>query len=373
MALWAVLGLMTAAAMMAVLWPLSRRPAVAGLLDLDTRFYRDQIAEIDRDLERGLISRAEAESAKAEAGRRLLRANASAAAAADGVAEPALRRRRAASALALSTVPLLALAVYGAYGSPHLPGLPLSARLQADPGRVDVAAAVARIEAHLTQNPQDGRGWEVVAPVYLRSGRIEDGVRAYEAALRLLGDTAPRLAAYGEAIVSARDGLVVTEARAAFEQALKLDPADPKARFYLAEAAEQDGDVEAARRHFADLVAASPAGAPWLPLVKERLARLKGTGPGPALAAAPAQEREAAIRGMVEGLAARLESSGGTVEDWARLVRSYAVLGEPDQARSALGKARQALASSTDAAGRLQSIAQELKLEPTRDAQARTP
>src|SRR5215218_7525583 len=160
MMIWTVFALMTGVAVMVVLWPLSRRP-VADEGGPDAQFYREQIVEIERDRARGLLSPAEAETARIEAGRRLLRAvPAEHAVASDMVGEPALRRRRAASAVALSAVPLLALAIYGAYGSPSLPSQPRVARLQTDPQALDMASAVARVEAHLAQHPEDGRGWE---------------------------------------------------------------------------------------------------------------------------------------------------------------------------------------------------------------------
>ncbi|HEX8167767.1 MAG TPA: c-type cytochrome biogenesis protein CcmI [Beijerinckiaceae bacterium] len=352
MAIWVIFALMTGAAVLAVLWPLSRAPARAADERVETKFYRDQIAEIARDEERGLLSPAEAEAARTEAGRRLLRATAAAPpSSGDAMGEPALRRRRAVSAIALSVVPLLALAIYGAYGSPQLPSQPLAARLEAEPQRVDVAAAVQRIEAHLAAHPDDGRGWEVVAPVYLRVGRFDDAARAYRSAIRLLGETAARLTAFGEALVGAQDGVVSADARAALEKALALEPANPKASFYLAQAAEQDGDPGKARGYYAGLIARSPPDAPWLPLVRERMAKL------------PAPDREAAIRGMVEGLAARLEAGGGSADEWSRLVRSYAVLGEREKAILALDKARRAVAESTPQRDSLDALARELRLD----------
>jgi cytochrome c-type biogenesis protein CcmH len=362
MAIWMIFALMAGAALMAVLWPLSRRPPTADSPDQDTRFYNDQLAEIERDLGRGLISVAEAEAARTEAARRLLRASQTGAAAADAFGEPALRRRRAASAIALSTVPLLALAIYGAYGSPHLSSQPLGARVQSDPQQLDFASAVARIEAHLAQQPADGRGWEVIAPVYLRSGRIEDAVKAYGNAMRLLGEDASRLSNYGEALVAAGEGVVSVEARQAFDRALQHDPALPKPRFYLARAAEQDGDREAARSHYDAILSSSAADAPWVPLVTESLARLSTEGAAMAVASASADGRRAAIRGMVEGLAQRLAASGGTAEEWGRLVRSYAVLGERDKASATLKSARAALVQDEAGLGRLEALAQELAL-----------
>jgi cytochrome c-type biogenesis protein CcmH len=364
MGIWVVFALMTGAAVLAVLWPLSRVPARPAEERVESQFYRDQIAEIERDAARGLISPAEAEAAKTEAARRLLRATPGSGALADAMGEPALRRRRAVSAIALSVVPLLALALYGAYGSPQLPAQPLSARLEARQQQLDFATAIARVEGHLAANPDDGRGWEVLAPVYLRAGRFEEAAKAYGAAIRLLGESAPRLAAYGEALVSAKDGVVSEEARGAFEKALGLEPATVKASFYLAQAAEQDGDREKARGHYAAIVTRSPPDAPWLPLIRERLAKLPGGEGAAAVASLPAPDREAAIRGMVEGLAARLDANGGSAEEWSRLVRSYAVLGEREKARSTLDKARQAVAASTASRDALDAVARDLRLDP---------
>jgi cytochrome c-type biogenesis protein CcmH len=363
MGIWVLFALMTGAAVVAVLWPLARRPVTVSDDGIDAKFYRDQIAEIERDRGRGLLSPAEADAAKVEAGRRLLRASAIGVPSNEVMGEPALRRRRAASAVALSVVPLLALAVYGAFGSPQLPAQPLSARLKDDPRQLDVAAAVARVEAHLAAHPEDGRGWEVVAPVYLRSGRVDDAAKAYEAAIRLLGESAPRLTNYGEVLVAAKDGIVSIDARKAFERALQIDSSAAKASFYLARAAEQDGDHAKARAHYADILSRAPADAPWTALVRERMASLPAADAAQALVSLPAEDRQTAIRGMVDGLAARLEGGGGTPDEWSRLVRSYAVLGERDKAKSALDKARQALAATGPQAS-LDTLARELRLEP---------
>jgi cytochrome c-type biogenesis protein CcmH len=357
MVIWIILLAMTALAVMAVLWPLSRRYAVARQADPDTLFYREQIAEIERDRERGALLPAEAEAAKAEAGRRLLRATGAQGRDAAALGEPALRRRRAASALALSAVPILALAVYGAYGSPHLLSSPPGPEIREQADRLDLMRAVSQIETHLAQNPQDGRGWEVVAPVYLRMGRVDDAVKAYESAVRYLGPDANRLANYGEALVLAKDGLVSAEAQAAFEQALKLDRGSPKARFYLARAAEQDGQVDKAKAAYADLLSMSPADAPWTSVVRRELARL-----GVAEQGAEPQIGSEDIARMVSGLAGRLEAQGGTAEEWARLMRSYVVLGQRDKAVAAAQRARQALAQDDRAVKAIDTMARELKL-----------
>jgi cytochrome c-type biogenesis protein CcmH len=357
MTIWMLLAAMTGLAVMAVLYPLSRHRTVVEPADPNAQFYRDQIAEIDRDRERGLLTDAEAEAARAEAARRLLRANAVCQDAMAPMGEPALRRRRAVSALALSLVPIMALAVYGAYGSPQLAGLAQlqTARVQPGSDQLDLATALSRIETHLAKEPEDGRGWDVIAPVYLRMGRVDDAVKAYEAALRLLGPEANRLTSYGEAQVFVQGGIVSADARAAFEKALALDPSSPKARFYLARAAEQDGDAARARSGYQSLLASAPADAPWRPVVEEQLARLDGS-------AVPAGAGREQVVGMVEGLAARLDTQGGTGDEWARLVRSYMVLGEPEKAQTALKKARRALEQDQDGLRSIDAMARELKL-----------
>jgi cytochrome c-type biogenesis protein CcmH len=204
-------------------------------------------------------------------------------------------------------------------------------------------------------HPQDGRGWEVVAPVYLRMGRAEDAVRAYQAALRLLGHDADRLTSYGEALVLVNEGIVSAEARKAFETATGLKASTPKARFYLARAAEQDGNRDRAKAEYAEILASSPPDAPWTRLVQEQLARLddpKGEAP-------PSRE---GIITMVEGLAARLYAQGGSAEEWARLMRSYVVLGDSAKAKAAAEKARQALAQDQPGLQRIDAMAHELKL-----------
>ncbi|WP_332681425.1 c-type cytochrome biogenesis protein CcmI [Bosea sp. (in: a-proteobacteria)] len=364
MLIWIIFAVMTGAAVMSVLWPLGRRqPPIFADTAGATSLYRAQVAEIERDLGRRLIGGAEAEAAKAEAARRLLRA-AEVESAPAGDSEPSLRRRRAASAIALSCVPLLALLVYGAYGSPTVPDQPLAARLEASPAGQDFEVALARIEAHLAANPSDGKGWSVLAPVYLRQGRFDDAARAFAAAIRHDGPSAERHAGQGEALTLAAGGVITAAARASLAEAVKLDPANPRARFFLAIGQEQDGNIPVAIAALKALLADAPAGAPWAAAVRDRLRGLETqSDPSAAIAALPEQDRTAAIRGMVEGLAARLAEGGGTLAEWSRLIRSQAVLGERPAALKSLATARERLAAEPDAVTALATLAGELGLQ----------
>jgi cytochrome c-type biogenesis protein CcmH len=360
MLIWVVMALMTGAAVLAVLWPLSAHASPPGDDRDDVRFYEDQLAEIARDAERGAISEADARAARTEAGRRLLRARATAPRMSAATGEPALRRRRAASAFALSVVPLIGLAVYGALGSPNAPARPLSARMSAE-APADLAGALARMEVHLAAQPNDVRGWEVIAPVYLGLGRADDAARAFGTALRLGGEAVERLTGLGEALVATSGGVVSAPAGDAFRRALALDPQSAKARFYLALAVEQDGDAPRAKAAYETLLASAPDGAPWRPVVQARLDALAGR-PTSVEVGRDAVDLAPQIQAMVQGLDDRLRAAGGSEGEWARLVRSYVVLGRPDEARTRLSQARTALAGDPGAGDRLDRLASDLGL-----------
>lgn len=343
MLIWFVFTLVTGAVMLAVLRPLGRK-SVRPIASADARaMYDAQMSDIARDLDRGVIAPADAELARAEVARRLIVASRHADDSVDAVGEATYRRRRAASAIILSTIPLVALSFYGAKGSPHLPAKPLAARLTNDPATMDMAVALTRVENHLQLNPGDGRGWEILAPIYLRTGRYDDAARAYANVAAHLGPTMDRLVDVGEARFLAAGGVVTAEARAAFEEAGRLAPLSPKGRFYLAVAREQAGDKAGAIADLKALMASAPENAGWAPMVADRLAQMEGNPqPSP-------PDRIAAIRGMVDGLDGRLAAQGGTAEEWGRLVRARAVLGDKALAADALARARKALAA--DAAG----------------------
>lgn len=280
MLIWILFAAMTGVMALALLLPLARRRHALPATGEDVAFYRAQLVEIDRDVALGTLPAAEAEAARIEASRRLLRA----AQAQPGMApegEGGLRRRRAASALVLSMVPLMSVAFYGAVGSPHLPDQPLQARLATDPARLDLAAAVARIEAHLLANPDDGRGWDVIAPIYLRMGRYDDAARAFGEGARIHGVSSRRVADRAEALTLAKGGVVPEEARTLFQSVL-AGPAQAeeattraKARYFLALALEQDGDRAAALSAYEALLVDTPADAPWRDRVAERIASLR--------------------------------------------------------------------------------------------------
>ena len=270
----------------------------------------------------------------------------------------------------LIAIPAIAAALYLTLGSPQLPGQPLASRAAAPPQNRSLDTLVAQVEAHLEAKPDDGRGWEVVAPVYLRLGRFEDAVKARRNALRLNGASAEREADLGEALMAAGNGVVTGEAKAAFDRALTHDPKHAKARFFLGVAAHQDGQTEKAAAIWRDMLKDARPDSPWVGAVRAALARVGGAAPpGPSaedVAAAEQmapEDRNAMVRGMVERLAERLKRDGSDVEGWLRLVRAYTVLGDRDRALSAIADARKALGHDGDKLRRLDDLVKELRLE----------
>ena len=140
-----------------------------------------------------------------------------------------------------------------ALANPMLPDEPLASRKVAPQTDGGIEAAVAAVEARLTAKPDDGKGWAVIAPVYMRLERYSDAAHAYAEALRILGEDPMRRAAYGEALVAAAGGVVTDEARQAFDRALAEQPGQPQARYYVALAAEQDGKKADAIRDYQQL------------------------------------------------------------------------------------------------------------------------
>jgi cytochrome c-type biogenesis protein CcmH len=191
--------------------------------------------------------------------------------------------------------------------------------------------------------------------------------------LRLNGATAPREADYAEALVAAANGVVTADANAAFERALKLEPKNVKARYFLGLAAEQDGRSDRAAAIWRDLITEAPAGAPWVDAIRDSLARLEpGAAPtpdpkahvdSPAMAAASPEQRGDMIRDMVQRLADRLRREGGDVGDWQQLIRSYVVLGEREKATAAASEARQALAADAEKVRQINDFSRNLGLD----------
>jgi len=402
MFLWIGFAALTAGVIYFLVRPMMVAEGVAtDAAEAELAVYRDQLKEVDSDLDRGLISSSEAEDARAELGRRLL---ARADVADDGSRDGAENASKAAVSAGINrgiaygtaaVVPLVAVATYIAVGSPGLPARPHAERMNVAASEATVEELIGKIEAELRKNPTDGRGWEVLAPVYMRLQRFGDAANAYAQAIRLLGETPRRLAGFAEANIITNNGVVAEPARMAFERLLKIEPEHVEARFWLAQAREQDGDKEGALERYRAMLETAPKDAPWRGIVEQRVAILTGAEPGPTNAplagiaqgaqtgagettASPPrgpsaadmaaaqdmtqEQRSAFITQMVAGLADRLKKNGKDAEGWKRLIRAYAVLGKKDKAKIALGEAKRNFDGDAPQLAEFDTLAEQLGL-----------
>jgi cytochrome c-type biogenesis protein CcmH len=365
MALWIAFAVLLVAALATIGVPLFARTGPTASTNHDAEVYKDQIGEIDRDARAGLIGTDEAIAARAEISRRLLAVTEAGAGEPDAISS---KRSLAAMVVSLSAVLVTAYVVYGALGVPIMPDFPLAERVNASPAAKQIDELVVQMEKHLVANPEQGRGWEVLAPVYFRLERHDDAVLAYRNTVRILGSSAQRQADLGEAMTAANGGIVSAEAQQAFERALVHDGLAVKPRFFLAMALTQDGEKVAAIAAWENLLRQAKGSDGWARIARAQIAALRqGPGSAGATQAAPklemSDEQRQMIEGMVSGLAERLKESGGSVDEWRRLIRSYVVLGKPSVARDVLASARTAYGQDPAALSKINDMAVRFSLD----------
>jgi cytochrome c-type biogenesis protein CcmH len=187
----------------------------------------------------------------------------------------------------------------------------------------------------LTANPDDLRGWTVIAPVYLEMARYGDAARAYRRVLELGEPTADLRTSLAEALLLEADGAGSPEAMELLAAAAASEPRHVLSRLYLASELTRLGRYKEAVDAWNAALALSSGDEPWLAAAREGLAVARNDGVAPA---ADTQQAEM-IGQMVSGLATRLAESGGSIEEWTQLVRAYLVLGDTAKAQAAFDDA----------------------------------
>jgi cytochrome c-type biogenesis protein CcmH len=307
--------------------------------------FRQLLAGIDADLAAGKLGEAEAVAAKGELAREILRAKAEQ----GHSAKAPLGSTQL--AVGLGSVAALALGLYAVLGSPQLPAQPLAERPEVAAANMDIGTAVARIETALAANPDDLQGWTVIAPAYVELGRFGDAAQAYRRIMELGQPTAALQTSLAEALLLTANGAGSAEAMDLLEAAAASDPQHVLSRLYLASELTRQKRYPEAVQAWNAAISLSTGNEPWLQAAREGLAVAENNGVAPA-----DTEQAEMINQMVLGLASRLAESGGTVEEWAQLVRAYLVLGDMVKAQAAFDQAVQAYPQAFDR-GELDTLA----------------
>ncbi len=395
MTFWILATVLTLIALLSIGYPLFlRKRSSIDAAGYDKSVYREQLEEVDRDLERGQIGASEAELAKAEIARRLI--------ALDELVEETQNSDKFSTAAQVTAIctfillPIASVAAYVALGDPQRADMPLQARMTADPKTQSVAELVARAEARANNNPNDVRGWKVLAPVYLRLGRADDAITAFRKIISLEGSNSENEASLGEAMTIAAQGVITADAKRHFINATISNPENIKPRFFLAVALGQENKFDAAIKAWETMLAQGPTTAAWYKPAEGELARIrKQAGQPSAQPSAPAiagnsqspklggpskgdiaraanmsaQDRTAMIEGMVANLAEKLDEDPSNINGWLRIIRSYSVLGRKDDAIAAYSKAVTQFEGNPGASKQLNDLAMAMNIQPVKPAQ----
>ncbi len=300
--------------------------------------YRRQLHDLDDLVDRGLLAEGEREAARAEAGRRLLTLEA---AQPEKVGKPLL------PFIAAGAAALAALGLYLWQGSPGVADQPFKARIERwkttpiNNLRPDEMAAVLR-EVVKTK-PNDPKLLALVGRVERSAGDPIAASQYLTRAAKLDPNNPDLYAALGDALAAAAGDKPTPEAVAALNHALQLDPSNQAALYFMGGAKAAEGDRAGAallwRKLAGELAANDVRRGPLLAMADQVEKGPQAQAPAANPSAIPA-EQAGFIRGMVATLQTRLDAKPDDPAGWARLVRSYKVLGDKPAEDRALARAR---------------------------------
>lgn len=367
MVFWIVSAVITAVVAAALVAPLFRkRIDVVDESASEIAIYRDQLGEIDRDLERGVLPQSEAETARTEIARRLLRASERVAALQEGSGT----RQRVALWIALLVTPIVAVGGYLALGEPGAEDRPIAEReaspdpddlfaqyqaLPDDPSPEVLADLSDRVDAALLAQPRNAGLLELAAIMRLQTGQIEPAAEAYLQFISLFEDAAEADPG-GEFGVTLSVFLMQRDVSPALLSDLIRTVADrfpgnALAEINLARLLSLEGDNEAAAGILLEVLEDEPpGGSTFFDLVRDLLFDLGIDAPPPpegAFGLTP--EQLEFVEERVGQLAARLDEDPNDPEGWAQLITSYIVLGRNEEALASLSTAREFFTGNAEA------------------------
>ncbi|NHF74126.1 c-type cytochrome biogenesis protein CcmI [Paracoccus xiamenensis] len=414
---WLFAAALTLIAALAILWPFwrARSGPVEPAAAYDLRVYQDQLAEIDRDLARGIIDPADAERLRTEIGRKVLGADK--ALARDAAAGPVTARHRVIATAVLVALIAAGGALYLRIGTPGQPDMALTtriasaeARYASRPSQAEAEAAMAalpapalpapdadfmqlmdQLRAAVQQRPDDVKGLTLLARNEARLGNAlaAKTAQAHLVEVRGADATAEDHAFLAGLMTEAAGGVITPEAEREIAVALQLDPRNAQARYMTGLLQAQNGRPDRAFPVWVALLEETPAESPWNIAIRQvigDIAWLAGrpeyippqptdtnaapTMPGPdadQMAAAgdmTPEERQEFVRSMVDRLESRLATEGGTAAEWGRLISSLTVVGEHDRAREIAAEARTRFADDPASLAEFNEAAEAVGIGP---------
>ncbi len=370
---WTVSGFMGLVVALTLARASRAAPAQAASQDLE--IYRDQLAEVERDLVRGTLDPDEAERLRIEVSRRLLDADRNA-----SRADSPARGSTIAAAAIIATAIAAAYLFYSRLGAPGYDDLPAKARIAAleearaarpsqaeaeglspappaPAADADFIELVDQLRDAVSRNPDDLRGQQLLARNEAALGNFRQAAAAQKQVIALQDSpSATEYAHLAELLAISAGGYVSPEGEAALEQALAHDADQPLALYLSGLMMAQGGREDLAFHYWKKALDVSPAAAPWQQSVLQAMPEIamragaRWTAPTVmgAISDLPAADRAEATQELVEGLAGRLEAQGGSAAEWARLITAYGVLNRANDARMAWQKAQVVLDGQPD-------------------------
>jgi cytochrome c-type biogenesis protein CcmH len=370
----------------------------------DMPIYRDQLAEVDRDIARGVLSQQEAARLRTEVSRRLLDASRAQAVDVTGGMNGGSAQGAAMIWGAVCAALVGAFGLYIWLGAPKYWDQPLRKRLamadaayasrpsQDAAARPDVQQAadetflalIAQLRAAVAARPDDIQGLTLLARNEAALGNPAAAAAAYTQLIAVKGGKGSlddHLGAAQAMIVSAQ-GIVSPQAEDHLIAALEMDPQNPLAQYFIGLMFAQTGRPDRTFALWEPLLRAGPQGAIWIEPIRGMLPQVAAaagvkyqlpdaptdglpddpTGPDAAAMADAADmtdaERQDMIQTMVAGLETRLMEQGGTLDEWLRLIRALGVMGGEDRRAAALAIALAAFENDPAAAEKLREAAQ---------------
>ncbi len=251
---WSLAIAMALVALAFVLPPLlrERKTPLVATDDLNTAVTRERLAELEMDMESGRLEQAQYEAARQDLERELLNDLE----ASGSKADPRVRSGRWAALLIAAAVPVGATLLYKAIGSEQVIALleenPAARQTQQQaPSQFSVEEMVSSLAARMESEPDNLKGWMMLAKSYAVLNRYAQAVPAYRNIMRLGGgNNAAVLADFADALVASGNGAFTDEAGKLLTDALELEPDNVKALWLAGHWRNQSGDAAAAIRHW---------------------------------------------------------------------------------------------------------------------------